>query len=75
MRELDKTHPAYGLASHKGYGTPQHKRALVEYGPCPLHRRSFAPVWAVDPDALLEEQLTAELLFDDGDLEDPILES
>jgi ribonuclease HII len=75
MRELDKTHPAYGLASHKGYGTPQHKRALVEYGPCALHRRSFAPVWAVDPDALLEEQLTSELLFDDGDLEDPILES
>ncbi len=71
MREMDKVHPVYGLASHKGYGTPQHRRALVEHGPCVLHRRSFAPVWAVDPDALLEEQLTSELLFDDGDLEMP----
>ena len=69
MREFDKVHPVYGLASHKGYGTPQHRKALVEHGPCALHRRSFAPVWAVDPDALLEEQLTAELLFDDADLE------
>jgi ribonuclease HII len=46
MRELDAVYPAYGLAAHKGYGTPQHKRALVEHGPCVLHRRSFAPVWA-----------------------------
>ena len=45
MRELDEVHPAYGLASHKGYGTPQHKRALKEHGPCGLHRQSFAPVW------------------------------
>lgn len=44
MRELDKLHPKYGLASHKGYATPEHKRALAEHGPCPLHRKSFAPV-------------------------------
>ena len=44
MCELDRVHPAYGLASHKGYGTPLHKRALVEHGPCALHRRSFTPV-------------------------------
>jgi ribonuclease HII len=75
MRELDKVHPAYGLASHKGYGTPQHKKALNEHGPCGLHRRSFAPVWAVDPDALLEEQMSGELLFDDGELEDTSFES
>ena len=73
MRELDVVHPVYGLASHKGYGTPQHKRALVEHGPCVLHRRTFAPVWAADPDALLEETLTSELLFDDGDVEDAVL--
>lgn len=44
MRELDSVHPVYGLASHKGYATPAHRRALAEHGPCILHRRSFAPV-------------------------------
>jgi ribonuclease HII len=69
MRQLDALHPGYGLASHKGYATPAHRRALTEIGPCPLHRRSFAPVRGVDPDAEMDE-LTAELLFDDEDLED-----
>jgi ribonuclease HII len=36
--------PVYGFDAHKGYGTPQHLKALVEHGPCPLHRRSFSPV-------------------------------
>jgi ribonuclease HII len=36
--------PQYGLASHKGYGTPEHLRALLEHGPSPLHRMSFEPV-------------------------------
>ena len=36
--------PHYGFARHKGYGTPEHLAALREHGPCPLHRRSFAPV-------------------------------
>ncbi len=44
MRELDAVHPGYGLASHKGYATPEHRRALKELGPTPLHRQSFAPV-------------------------------
>ena len=35
----------YGLASHKGYSTPKHLAALREFGPTPLHRQSFAPVW------------------------------
>jgi ribonuclease HII len=70
MRELDAVHPGYGLASHKGYGTPGHRRALAEFGPCVLHRRSFAPVREVDPDAAVEEQLSADLLFEDADLED-----
>ena len=69
MRELDVVHPGYGLASHKGYGTPEHRRALVEMGPCALHRRSFAPVREVDPDAAVEEMVSAELLFEDADLE------
>ncbi len=47
MRRYETEYPQYGLASHKGYGTPQHKRALLEHGACALHRRSFAPVAAV----------------------------
>jgi ribonuclease HII len=70
MRELDLMHPGYGLASHKGYGTPSHRRALVELGPSVLHRRTFAPVRAVDPDAAVEEMVSEELLFDDGELEE-----
>jgi ribonuclease HII len=70
MRELDLLHPQYGLASHKGYATPEHRRALREHGPTPLHRRSFAPVRAADPDAALELQLDdPALLFDEGELE------
>src|SRR6202789_4293200 len=45
MCEWDAVFPEYGLASHKGYSTPQHLAALLEYGPTPLHRQSFAPVW------------------------------
>ena len=44
MRGWAADYPAYGFAQHKGYGTPQHARALAHCGPCPLHRRSFAPV-------------------------------
>jgi ribonuclease HII len=45
MREWDAVFPAYGLASHKGYSTPKHLAAIREFGPTPLHRQSFAPVW------------------------------
>lgn len=44
MAELDTRHPGYGFAEHAGYGTPQHLERLRVLGPCPLHRRSFAPV-------------------------------
>lgn len=44
LRELDKVYPQYGFAQHKGYGTPDHLAALDRHGPCPVHRRSFAPV-------------------------------
>ena len=43
--EWDSVYPQYGLASNKGYSAPVHLAALREHGPCPLHRRSFAPVW------------------------------
>jgi ribonuclease HII len=46
MRELDAAHPGYGFAVHKGYPTPLHLDALQRLGPCPAHRRSFAPVRA-----------------------------
>ncbi|MGI9298391.1 MAG: ribonuclease HII [Gammaproteobacteria bacterium] len=44
MLELDARFPRYGFARHKGYGTPEHLRALQKYGRCPAHRKSFAPV-------------------------------
>ncbi len=45
MRDWDPVFPGYGLASNKGYSAPKHLAALREYGPTPLHRQSFAPVW------------------------------
>jgi ribonuclease HII len=42
--ELDRQFPGYGLASHKGYGCPEHLAALTRLGPTPLHRKSFHPV-------------------------------
>ena len=42
--ELDREFPGYGLASHKGYGCPEHLAVLARLGPTPLHRRSFYPV-------------------------------
>lgn len=44
MIEYDKEYPGYGFARHKGYGTAAHREALMKLGPCPIHRRSFAPV-------------------------------
>jgi len=41
---LERTYPGYGFAQHKGYPTPAHLAALARLGPCPEHRRSFAPV-------------------------------
>ncbi|MGI9327705.1 MAG: ribonuclease HII [Pseudomonadales bacterium] len=46
MERMDQTYPGYGFAQHKGYGTRAHQQALLALGPCPLHRRSFAPVRA-----------------------------
>jgi ribonuclease HII len=45
MAELDAQYPGYGFAQHKGYCTTDHMGALDRLGPCPIHRRSFAPVW------------------------------
>jgi ribonuclease HII len=70
MRELDQLHPQYGLASHKGYATPEHRKALREHGPCPLHRKTFAPVAAADPNAALDTLIESGDLFDIEGLED-----
>ena len=51
MIEYDRQYPQYGFAKHKGYGTAQHIAALREYGPCPIHRRSFIGHF-VDPDKM-----------------------
>jgi ribonuclease HII len=45
IRRWDPVYPQYDLASNKGYRSPKHLAALKEYGPTPLHRLSFAPVW------------------------------
>lgn len=44
MLEFEQRYPGYGFALHKGYGTPEHLQALQRLGPCPIHRRSFAPL-------------------------------
>ena len=46
MLGFDSRYPGYGFAEHKGYGTPQHLAAIAKLGPCPIHRRSFAPLKA-----------------------------
>ena len=73
MRQLHEVHPQYGLASHKGYATPEHRRALKEHGACTLHRRTFAPV------ALSlgrsEVEATQTLFDDDSIFEDAIIDS
>ena len=50
MIELDAEYPGYGFAGHKGYNAPVHQQALKDLGPCPAHRRGWAPIRA-----LLEE--------------------
>jgi ribonuclease HII len=47
MQKMDAQYPGYGFAAHKGYSTPQHLEALKRLGPCPIHRKTFAPVMEV----------------------------
>ncbi len=44
MEGADRLYPGYGFARNKGYGTALHRAQLASLGPCPLHRRSFAPL-------------------------------
>jgi ribonuclease HII len=60
MCQLHVRHPQYGFDLHKGYSTPAHLAALATHGPCPEHRRSFAPVRVALGQAL-PEAVPAEL--------------
>lgn len=64
MAKLHARYPAYNFAKNQGYGSPPHLAALREHGPCPEHRRSYAPVKA----ALATAASRAE---DAGDAADP----
>lgn len=44
MVAADTAYPAYGFTGHKGYGSAKHRAVISDLGPCPLHRRSFAPL-------------------------------
>ena len=44
MLELHARFPEYGFADHKGYGTAKHLAAIAHHGPCPVHRKTFAPM-------------------------------
>jgi ribonuclease HII len=63
MDQMDTIYPAYAFASHKGYATPQHRRLLAAHGPCPLHRRSFAPV-----ESLLGPSIADDTWASDADI-------
>ncbi len=57
MDYLAQLYPGYGFAHHRGYGTPEHLLALREFGPCFIHRQSFAPV-ALTAQGLLDLEIT-----------------
>jgi ribonuclease HII len=50
MLEFDRQFPEYGFAGHKGYGTARHLAAIAAHGPCPIHRKTFAPLKAREPE-------------------------
>jgi len=59
MREFDEVYPGYGFAEHKGYATPKHYEAIGKLGPCPIHRKSFAPFRSVEMELdLFDKQRT-----------------
>jgi len=76
MLQLDTLYTGYGLASHKGYPTPEHCRALKELGALPIHRRSFARVrQALGLDPLQAELFGDELIDSENSTEDSKMSS
>ncbi len=69
IRRWDPVYPEYDLASNKGYRSPKHLAALKKFGPTPLHRLSFAPVWMCslvpqDVFAFMEEGEAGEMMVE-----------
>jgi ribonuclease HII len=48
MIDYEMQYPGYGFGRHKGYGTPQHRRALSKLGPSTVHRKTFQPIAELD---------------------------
>lgn len=66
MRDWDAVFPEYHLGSNKGYTTPHHLHSLEQFGPTPLHRKSYSPVAAVSVFPVREEEQDLNLaLFSD----------
>jgi ribonuclease HII len=67
MAEMDALYPGYGFAAHKGYRAPAHARALLELGPCEIHRMSWGPVRLAlmgrDPMLAFEDAVQPDLAF------------
>lgn len=61
MLEFDRQWPEYAFAEHKGYGTKNHLTALARHGPCPVHRKTFAPIRKETPPAELFTQRASSL--------------
>ncbi len=68
MTEMDARYPGYGFASHKGYRAPIHAEALLNLGPCEIHRMGWGPVklalMGKDPLRAFDEALQDELPFE-----------
>ena len=62
MVEMDRVHPGYGFAAHKGYGVPEHAQALASLGPCAIHRHTWAPVRAAARREVTVVEMVVELL-------------
>jgi ribonuclease HII len=60
MQECHRQYPQYGFDSHKGYLTATHRAALKEHGPCPLHRKSYAPIRELLAGCNTDEDVSAE---------------
>jgi len=71
MGEMDLAFPGYGFAAHKGYRAPVHARALLDLGPCEIHRMAWAPVrlalMGKDPMRAFVREAEAILPFDGRD--------
>jgi ribonuclease HII len=71
MLELHARWPGYGFDEHKGYATPVHREALARLGPCPAHRRSFAPVREAMGGDLFADHAASDASASDASIAEP----